>query len=358
MSFLITGGAGFIGSHLTEALLGRGESVTILDNLTTGAVENTRGFKSDPKLTCVFDSVTNARLLAELIDEADAVIHLAAAVGVRLIVSDPLASMGTNIRGTEMVLDAAAKKGKAVFIASTSEVYGKSPDIPFREDGDLVLGATTKGRWSYACAKAIDEFLALAYWRGQRLPVVVGRFFNIVGPRQTGRYGMVLPSFVNQALEGKPLTVYGSGRQSRCFCYVTEAVEAVIRLVTGGNALGEVVNIGNDQETTIEGLAELVKERITSPSQIERIPYEQAYEHGFEDMLRRTPCVDKLERLTGYRPSMPLTNIVDKVALYFEGRRGVIDSLAALARQTVESESAGQSRDVSQEAVEPVRITS
>lgn len=313
MRYLITGGAGFIGSHLAEALLGRGDQVFILDDLSTGSVENMRHLKLFSRFHYVFDSITNKNLLAELVDESDIVVHLAAAVGVRLIVESPVRTLETNVYGTQLVLDAASKKKKLVFTASTSEVYGKSDKVPFHEEADLVLGPTTKGRWSYAASKALDEFLALSYWKEKRQPVIVARFFNTVGPRQTGRYGMVLPNFVRQALEGSPITVFGTGQQSRCFCDVRDAVEAMTRLIATDRAVGEVVNVGSDEEITIEGLARIVKQRAKSESPIEYVAYDQAYEPGFEDMLRRVPSLEKLQRLTSFRPSIELSEIVDCV---------------------------------------------
>ena len=321
MRYLITGGAGFIGSHLSEVLLERGENVFVLDDLSTGSVENIRHLKANGRFHYVFDSILNKHLLAELVDESDVVIHLAAAVGVRLIVEHPVRTLETNIHGTQSVLDAASKKKKLVFIASTSEVYGKSDKVPFHEDADLVLGPTTKSRWSYAASKALDEFLALSYWKERKQPVKIARFFNTVGPRQTGRYGMVLPNFVRQALAGEPITVYGSGKQSRCFCDVRDSVESLIRLLATDQSIGEVVNIGTDQEVTIERLAHLVKERTESNSTIAFVPYDQAYEPGFEDMPRRVPSLDKLEKLTGFRPAIPLVEIVDRVIAHSQKRK-------------------------------------
>jgi UDP-glucose 4-epimerase len=318
LRYLITGGAGFIGSHLAEALLNRGDEVFILDDLSTGSVENIRHLKALERFHYFFDSITNKQLLAELVDESDVVFHLAAAVGVRLIVESPVRTLETNVFGTQLVLDAASKKKKLVFTASTSEVYGKSDKVPFREDADLVLGPTTKGRWSYAASKALDEFLALSYWKEKKQPVVIARLFNTVGPRQTGRYGMVLPNFVRQALEGSPITVFGTGDQSRCFCDVRDTVEAMLRLVGNDRAVGEVVNIGNDEEISIEGLARLVKQRTHSESAITHIPYEEAYEPGFEDMQRRIPLLEKLQHLTGFRPATQLTEITDRVIAYFQ----------------------------------------
>ena len=342
MRALITGGAGFIGSHLAEALLARGDDVFILDDLSTGSVENIRHLKSSAKFHYVFDALQNRHLLAEMVDESDVVFHLAAAVGVRLIVESPVRTIETNVNGTQLVLEAASKKRKLVFTASTSEVYGKSTNVPFCEDSDLVLGPTTKGRWSYAASKALDEFLGLSYWKEKKLPVIVARFFNTVGPRQTGRYGMVLPNFVSQALSGAPITIYGTGKQSRCFCHVHDAVEAIIRLVDSGQAVGEVVNIGSDEEVTIEGLAQMVKQRAESSSAISYVPYDQAYEPGFEDMLRRVPSLKKLAAMTKFSPQTPLRAIVDSVIAHFRGKREAFGAdpeaqVALLARTASEA---------------------
>jgi UDP-glucose 4-epimerase len=319
--YLITGGAGFIGSHLSEALLDRGEEVFVLDDLSTGSVENIRHLKTNKRFHYIFDSIMNKHLLAELVDESDVIFHLAAAVGVRLIVESPVRTIETNVHGTQNVLDAASKKKKLVFTASTSEVYGKSDKVPFHEDADLVLGPTSKGRWSYAASKALDEFMALSFWKEKKLPVVVARFFNTVGPRQTGRYGMVLPNFVQQALAEEPITVYGTGQQSRCFCDVRDCVQAVLRLIGNHQAVGEVVNIGSTEEVSIEALALLVKQRTASNSPITHIPYDQAYEPGFEDMPRRVPALEKLEQLTGFRPATPLVEIVDRVIAHCRTRQ-------------------------------------
>ncbi len=327
MRFLITGGAGFIGSHLAERLLDRGDEVFLLDDLSTGSIDNISHLREFSRFHYYLESITNRYLLAELADQADAIFHLAAAVGVRLIIESPVRTIETNVDGTRLVLDAASKKRKLVLIASTSEVYGKSKNFPFREDADLVLGPTTKSRWSYAASKALDEFLALSFWKERHVPVVVARFFNTVGPRQTGRYGMVLPNFVQQALAGAPITVYGDGKQSRCFCDVQDTVEAIIRLIACDRAVGEVVNIGTDHEVTVEGLASLVKERTGSSSPITFVPYDQAYEPGFEDMVRRVPSIEKLERLTAFRPKTTLPEIVDRVIAHFRNVPQAIESV-------------------------------
>jgi UDP-glucose 4-epimerase len=322
MKVLITGGAGFVGSHLSEALLARGDTVFVLDNLSTGSIDNIEPLKADRRFHYVVDSMMNEPVVAELIDRADVVFHLAAAVGVRLIVESPVNTIETNVHGTEMVLKHANKKKKKVLIASTSEVYGKSDAVPFREDADLVLGPTSKGRWSYACSKAIDEFLALAYWKEKHLPVVVFRLFNTVGPRQTGRYGMVIPNFVKQALLGHPLTVFGDGTQSRCFTYISDVVDALIKLAEHPEAVGQVFNIGNgSEEVTILDLARRVKERTGSKSEIVLVPYDKAYEEGFEDMPRRRPDTGKLRALIGYEPRVHLDEILDHVVEYFRSDR-------------------------------------
>jgi nucleoside-diphosphate-sugar epimerase len=321
MRALITGGAGFIGSHLAERMLKRGDEVMLMDNLSTGSMENIRHLKQFDRMHYFLEPIENRQLLAELVDEADVVFHLAAAVGVRLIVESPVRTIETNVNGTQLVLEAACKKHKLVFTASTSEVYGKSVNLPFGEDADLVLGPTSKGRWSYAASKALDEFLALSYWKEKQQPVIIARLFNTVGPRQTGRYGMVMPTLVGQALDGAPLTVFGTGKQSRCFCDVRDCVEAILRLVDSGRAVGEVVNIGSDHEISIEALAEIVRQRTQSSSPITYIPYDQAYEPGFEDMQRRVPSLEKLERITSFRPATTLAEIVDRVAAHHVQRK-------------------------------------
>ena len=329
MRYLITGGAGFIGSHLTERLLARGDRVVLLDNLSTGSMDNIRHLKSSSQMQYHLDTIENLHLLAELVDDADIIVHLAAAVGVKLIVESPVRTIETNVNGTQRILEAACKKRKLVLTASTSEVYGKNTNVPFHEDADLVLGPTTKGRWSYAASKALDEFLALSYWKEKKLPVIVVRLFNTVGPRQTGRYGMVLPNFVKQALDNEPIRVFGNGKQSRCFCDVRDTVEGLIRLMDTDRSIGEVVNVGNIEEISIEGLAKLVKERTSSTSPIEFVPYDQAYEPGFEDMMRRVPCVDKLQALTGFRPQTSLNEIIDRVTAYFRQKEEDLTPRAA-----------------------------
>jgi UDP-glucose 4-epimerase len=310
---LITGGAGFIGSHLADELLGRGHRVHALDDLSTGAIANIRHLKGDPRFEYTIDSCANGSLVAELVDEADAVFHLAAAVGVRLIVESPVRTIETNVLATEILLAHAAKKRRPVFIASTSEVYGKSAALPFKETGDLVMGATHLGRWSYACSKAIDEFLALAYYREYGLPVVVGRLFNTVGPRQTGVYGMVVPTFVRQAMAEQPITVFGDGHQRRCFCHVGDVVRALADLMGPEAHHGEVFNIGSSEEVEILELAERVKQVTGSSSEIVTIPYEEAYGEGFEDMHRRIPDISKLQEATGWQPTLGLQEILRDV---------------------------------------------
>ena len=321
MRSLITGGAGFIGSHLAEALLRQGGTVTIIDDLSTGSIENIEHLKGHAGFSYVIDTIQNRPLMAELVDGADAVYHLAAAVGVRLIIEKPVQTIETNIKGTELVLELAAKKRKRVLVASTSEVYGKTNTLPFSEDTDTVLGATTKSRWSYACSKAIDEFLALAYWREHKVPVVIVRLFNTVGPRQTGRYGMVIPNFVKQALEGKPITVFGDGTQSRCFTWVGDAVTALIDLMQHPDAVGQVFNVGSDNEVSIVELAHTIKRMTRSASPVVLVPYEEAYEQGFEDMRRRVPDLSKIRRTINYEPSVALPKILSEIIEYHRGQR-------------------------------------
>jgi UDP-glucose 4-epimerase len=316
MHHLITGGAGFVGSHLAERLLADGGRVTILDDLSTGSMRNIAHLRDAGRFRYVIDTMLNEPLLAELVDDADVVHHLAAAVGVRLIVESPVRTIETNVGCTDLLLRVAEKKRKRVLIASTSEVYGKSTDIPFREDGDLVLGATSRGRWSYACSKAIDEFLAIAYWRERKVPTTVVRLFNTVGPRQSGQYGMVVPRFVDQALSGKPLTVYGDGTQSRCFTHVVDVVDALARLMTSDTTIGEVYNIGTDEEITMNELARRVLQLTGSGSAIVHIPFAEAYEANFEDMARRVPSTDKVQAAIGWEPTHDLNAILRAVIEY------------------------------------------
>jgi UDP-glucose 4-epimerase len=319
--YLITGGAGFIGSHLADALLADGAGVTVLDDLSTGAIDNVAHLKRTAGFECVVGSVFERGLLAELVDRADVVVHLAAAVGVRLIVERPVQTIQTNVHGTELVLELAGKKRKRVLVASTSEVYGKSSSLPFREDDDFVLGASTKSRWSYACSKALDEFLAMAHFREHGLPVTVVRLFNTVGPRQTGRYGMVVPTLVGQALERRPLTVHGDGTQSRCFTHVRDVVWALRTLALEPRAVGEVFNVGSDHEVTMNDLAALVRDLTGSASDVVHVPYADAYGEGFEDMQRRVPDIGKLARLTGYRPRYELEDVIRDVVDHERERR-------------------------------------
>lgn len=313
MHVLITGGAGFIGSHLSDALLAAGHTVQVLDDLSTGSMQNIAHLKKHRGFRYVIDSVNNEQLLAELVDQADVVFHLAAAVGVKKIVEEPVSTIETNVHGTEVVLRQANKKKKLVVIASTSEVYGKSTAVPFTEEHDLVMGPTHKHRWAYACSKAIDEFLALAYYKEKKLPVIIVRLFNTVGPRQSGQYGMVIPNFVRQALLGHPITVHGDGTQSRSFTYVGDVVRALMALAVEPKAIGQVFNIGNGEEISIMALAEKIKAMTDSASEIQVIPYDQAYESGFEDMPRRVPDISKIRALVGYEPRVNLDEILTAV---------------------------------------------
>lgn len=330
MRYLITGGAGFVGSHLCEHLLGQGHSVVVLDDLSTGAIENIVHLKERLGFTYFVDSVANRPLLAELVDGTDAIFHLAAAVGVKLIIESPVRTIETNVKLTEFVLESANKKKRPVLIASTSEVYGKSAAVPFREDGDLVMGATSKGRWSYACSKALDEFLAVAYWKERALPVVVARLFNTVGPRQTGRYGMVVPTFARQAVSGEPLTVYGDGTQRRCFTHVQDSVRALAALMQCPAAVGGVFNVGSQEEVSIMSLAERVKAAAGSSSPIRLVPYDEAYEEGFEDMPRRVPDLSRIKAAVGYEPTRSLDDIVADVLAHERGDRPAPLRAAAL----------------------------
>lgn len=311
---LITGGAGFIGSHLAGALLGSGWRVSVIDDLSTGSKDNIKSFMRDDNFEFHRASIFDEKLMQRLIDGCDAVFHLAAAVGVRLIIDQPVRTIETNIHGTEIVLRAASKGRKRVVITSSSEVYGKSEDVPFSEEDDLLFGSTSKSRWSYACSKAIDEFLALAYHREKKLPVTIARLFNTVGPRQTGRYGMVLPTFIGQALAGKPITVFGNGRQTRVFLYVGDAVDCLIKLIEEPRAVGEVFNVGGDSEISIRALAGKVKRMLKSDSKIVMVPYDEAYEEGFEDLLHRVPDISKAAKILKFRPGVGIDDIIKSIA--------------------------------------------
>lgn len=317
MRFLITGGAGFIGSHLSDVLLASDHSVTVIDDLSTGSIGNILSARENANYTYYIDTIFNKPLLAELVDGADVVVHLAAAVGVRNIVESPVRTIETNVRGSELVLEVSAKKSKRVLIASTSEVYGKTDKVPFNEEDDLVLGPTSRARWSYACSKMIDEFLALAYHRERKLPVTVVRLFNTVGPRQTGRYGMVLPNFVQQALAAQPVTVFGTGEQSRCFTHVHDVVDGLIRCMTTDSTVGQVYNLGSTQEVSMNDLARMVIAASGSRSPIVHIPYEEAYGPGFEDMDRRIPDISKAKTAFGYIPRRSLQDIIESVVDFF-----------------------------------------
>ncbi len=317
MHMLITGGAGFIGSHLAEALLAQGHTVTAVDNLSTGRYENLAPVAGHPSFHFVYETITNETVMDRLVSMCQVIFHLAAAVGVELIVRDPVQTLETNIEGTGTVLRLARRYRTKVLLASTSEVYGKSTAVPFTEDADRVMGPTVKSRWSYAESKAIDEFLALAYHKQFGLPIVIGRFFNTVGPRQTGSYGMVIPRLVQQALAGQPLTVYGDGRQTRCFCNVKDTVRAIVALAGEPRAVGEIFNVGSQEEVSMCQLAERVLARSGSASPVVLVPYDQAYEKGFEDMQRRVPAIDKVRAAVGWAPRIPLDQTLDEVIAYF-----------------------------------------
>ena len=319
MNVLITGGAGFIGSYLTEAHLSRGDNVSVIDNLSTGKLNNIDHLQENPSFSLTIDSILNEAVMEKLISECDLVYHLAAAVGVRYVIENPLESIKINIRGTEIVLEQANKYKKKVFLSSTSEIYGKSDDIPFKEDADRLLGSTHIARWSYSATKAVDEFLALAYWREKQLPVIIVRFFNICGPRQTGQYGMVIPRFVKKALLNQPILVYDDGSQSRCFTYIGDVVEAILALIDCPDAAGEIFNIGSTEEITIQELAEKIIELTNSKSTILHIPYEEAYEKGFEDMKRRVPDIEKINNLIGWQPKVGIDELLTKIIEYHRG---------------------------------------
>jgi UDP-glucose 4-epimerase len=322
VKYLITGGAGFIGSHLSEELLARGHHVSVIDNLSTGSIANIAHLKSEDMFSYIIDDITNEPLLAELIDDCDIIFHLAAAVGVKLIVEHPVETIETNIYGTQLVFKHATKKKRKVVLASTSEVYGKSDNIPFSESDNMVLGSTEKSRWSYAASKAVDEFLALSYTKEKKLPTVIVRLFNTVGPRQVGHYGMVVPRFINQALSGGPITVYGDGTQSRCFCYVQDSVSGLISLSENEKAVGNVFNLGTNEEITINKLAQKVQQLVNPDARIDHIPYEQAYEEGFEDMRRRVPDISKISSLTGFKPTRNIDDILKLTADFIKSIPG------------------------------------
>ncbi|MBI1290889.1 NAD-dependent epimerase/dehydratase family protein [bacterium] len=316
---LITGGAGFIGSHLVDALLAQGCKVEVIDDLSTGSVHNLDSAIANPNFKLTVASVLDSQPLAIATDRADVIFHMAAAVGVRLIVENPVRTIETNIGGTENVLAEARKKNKPVLVASTSEVYGKRSEVPFREDDDLILGASRRPRWAYACSKLMDEFLALAHHRQNGLPATIVRLFNTVGPRQTGRYGMVIPRFVSQALANQPISVYGDGSQTRTFCHVADAVRGLVGLVASGSAAGQVFNLGGEREVSIRDLAQLIIARTGSSSQLEFIPFEKAYDEDFEDMQRRVPDLTKINRAIGYQPLKKLEDVIDDVVGYTRG---------------------------------------
>jgi UDP-glucose 4-epimerase len=317
MKILITGGAGFIGSHLADKLHGEGHEITVIDNLSTGRYQNIEHLEGKEGFRLIIDTVLNERLMEELIRDADRVFHMASAVGVKLIMERPVQTIETIFRGTDVVLGFCSRYRKRVLIPSTSEVYGKSTEVPFREENDIIKGSTSKHRWAYACAKELDEFLALAHWKESRLPVAVVRLFNTVGPRQTGQYGMVVPRFVRAAVRNEPIPVHGDGSQSRCFGHVLDVVEALVKVLENPTCFGQVINLGNDQEITIKGLAEKAIELTGSKSEIRFIPYEEAYGNGFEDMRRRVPCLEKARKLLGYQPTRTLEDIINDVAEQF-----------------------------------------
>ncbi|MBC8228231.1 GDP-mannose 4,6-dehydratase [bacterium] len=323
MNILITGGVGFIGSHLAERLLERGNRVCIVDDLSTGSLKNIQHLQENPNFSLVLGSILDESLMERLVDESEEIYHLAAAVGVKYIMEHPLRSIHVNVHGTEIVLKLASKSKKKVMVASSSEVYGKDGNFPYKEDGTRLMGATSILRWSYACTKALDEFLALAYWREKKLPVVIMRFFNTCGPKQTGQYGMVIPRFVSNALSGKPLVVYGDGNQSRCFTYVGDVIRGIIALMACPKAVGEVFNIGSTQEIQIKELAQKVIQLTGNNSKIEYMSYEDAYGKGFEDMKRRVPDISKIYKFIGWQPSVEIDELLGKVIEYYrtEGKR-------------------------------------
>jgi len=317
MKILITGGAGFVGSHLADKLIGAGHEITVIDDLSTGRYSNVEHLEGKENFRLIIDTVLNEKLMEELIRETDRVFHMASAVGVKLIMEHPVKTIETIFRGTDVVLGFCSRYRKRVLVPSTSEVYGKGASVPFREDDDLLTGSTDKHRWAYACAKTLDEFLALAHWKETRLQVVVVRLFNTVGPRQTGQYGMVVPNFVKSAIRNEPLTVHGDGSQSRCFGHVFDVVEGLTKAMESPECFGQVINLGNHEEVTIKGLAEKAIEMTGSASEIRYIPYDEAYGEGFEDMQRRVPSLEKAQRLIGYQPTRKLEDIINDVADQF-----------------------------------------
>lgn len=320
MKILITGGAGFVGSHLADKLLAEGHEITVIDDLSTGRYSNVEHLEDTERFRLIIDTVLNERLMEELIRETDRVYHMASAVGVKLIMERPVRTIETIFRGTDVVLGFCSRYRKRVLIPSTSEVYGKGASVPFKEDDDLLTGATDKHRWAYACAKTLDEFLALAHWKETRLPVVVVRLFNTVGPRQTGQYGMVVPRFVHSAIRNEPIQVHGDGTQSRCFGHVHDIVEGLVKLLETPTCFGQVINLGNSEEVSIKGLADRAIKLTGSSSEIQFVPYEEAYGEGFEDMRRRVPSLDKARQLIGYQPTRSLDDIINDVASEFRNQ--------------------------------------
>lgn len=321
MNVLITGGAGFIGSHLAEKLLTLKAKVQVIDNLSTGSIENIKHLLNNKNFTFIYETILNENVMDRLVSNSDMVYHMAASVGVELIVKDPVNVIETNILGTEVVLKTVNRYKKKLFIASTSEVYGKNNNVPFKEEDDSIYGPTTKSRWSYACSKAIDEFLALAFYKEYGLPVIIGRLFNTVGPRQTGKYGMVVPRFVERALKNEPLYVYGDGKQTRCFCCVYDTVEALIKLMNSKEAEGEIFNIGSMEEISIYDLANRVIQLTDSSSKVKFISYDEAYEKGFEDMMRRVPDISKIKKVIGFSPAYNLKKTIELIVDYFKGKK-------------------------------------
>ncbi len=318
MKALITGGAGFIGSHLADEFINTGHQVIVLDNLSTGKLQNVAHLENNSNFELVVGTILNESLVDKLVEKSDVIFHLAAAVGVELIVKEPLQSLTTNIKGSEIVLEMANRYHKKILITSTSEIYGKNVNGPLKETDDRILGSPLKARWSYSTAKAVDEMLAYVYWKEKGVPSIIVRLFNTVGPRQTGAYGMVMPRFITQALENKPITVYGSGKQSRCFIHVNDVIKALVKLIDESKSVGEVFNIGSQEEITIEQLAKEIIKITKSKSRIDYIPYEKAYEEGFEDMQRRVPDISKINKLIGFKPTFALAGIIKDIIAYLK----------------------------------------